>query len=34
VTAPTALVTVHRIKPCRNDTEFVTGYAWDTDALT
>jgi hypothetical protein len=32
-TAPTVFVTVHRIKPCRNDTEFVSGYAWDTDAF-
>ncbi|NCC53253.1 MAG: hypothetical protein EOM20_18855, partial [Spartobacteria bacterium] len=33
-TAPTAFVTIHRIRPCRNDTELVTGYAWNTDALT
>ena len=33
-TAPTAFVAIHRITPCRNDTELVTGYAWDTDALT
>jgi hypothetical protein len=32
--APTPFVAVHRIKSCRNDTAFVTGYAWDSDAMT
>ncbi len=33
-TEPTAYVEIHKIAPCRNDTSFVDGYAWDTDALT
>lgn len=30
----TAFVKVLRIQPCRNDTVFVEGYAWDTDKET
>ncbi len=33
-TAPTAYVSIERIKPCRNETAFMTGFAWDTDTLT
>ncbi len=31
---PTAYVEIHTIKLCRNDTELLEGYAWDTDTLT
>ena len=31
---PTAYVQIEKIGADRNSTEFVDGYAWDTDALT
>jgi hypothetical protein len=31
---PAAYGEIHKIAPDRNDTAFVSGYAWDTDPLT